>query len=68
MVSMEELRILIDKARDKGAAVIVSFDKKAQESEGREIVNTVQVLGLEGCGSYPMTAIAAAERLRELTA
>lgn len=65
MTSNEELVNLIRRARWQGAIVTVTFDQKAQSEEGREIISTVQIAGLKGCGPHPMSAIAAAERLRE---
>lgn len=66
MTSNQELQDLISKARAKGAIVKVTFDAEADLNEGRQIIDTVQVAGLMGCGPSPMPAIAAAERLRTL--
>lgn len=63
MTNTNELNVLIAKARDNGATVLVSYDLEA-ELEGRQIIQTVQVVGIKGCGPFPMPAITAAERLR----
>lgn len=64
----KELRVLISKAETMGAKVEVGYDMDALIAEGRSIITDVQVSGLKGCGQFPMSALAAAERLRELTA
>ena len=64
----KELKTLISKAEAMGATVQVGYDMDALISEGRSIICEVQVSGLKGCGPFPMQAITAAERLRELTA
>lgn len=64
----KELHALISKAEARGATVQVDYDMNALVSEGRSIICAIQVFGLKGCGPYPMPAITAAERLRELTA
>lgn len=64
----KELLVLISKAESMGAIVHVEYDMDALIDEGRTIISEVQVSGLKGCGPFPMSAIAAAERLRELTA
>lgn len=64
----KELRALISKAETMGAIVLVNYDMNALIGEGRSIITDVQISGLNGCGPFPMSAIAAAERLRELTA
>jgi hypothetical protein len=64
----EEIRGLISKAEGMGAVVHVEWDLDALIDEGRSIITEVQVSGLKGCGPYPMSAITASERLRELTA
>ena len=66
MTTTAELKSLIEKAEAKGATVTVTFDEEIMETEGREIYETIQVSGLKGCGPFPMSPIAAAERLREL--
>lgn len=63
----KELAKLISKAESMGATVQVEYDLDTLIDEGRSIINEVQVSGLKGCGPFPMSAIAAAERLRELT-
>lgn len=65
---MRNLNDLIGKAREAGATVLVTYDHGAWINEGREIVETVAVVGLRGCGPFPMPAISAAERLGELLA
>ncbi|MDQ0655145.1 hypothetical protein [Pseudomonas cedrina] len=64
----KELKALISKAEAMGATVQVGYDMDALIGEGRSIICDVQVSGLKGCGPFPMQAITAAERLRELTA
>lgn len=66
MTSNQELNDLIAKARARGAVVKVTLDPVALHKEGREIIDTVQVSGLKGCGPFPMTALGAAERLRQI--
>ena len=66
MVSQEEIRSLIKKARANGAIVNVAYDSTAKKLEGRDIVSSVQVIGLKGFGHYPVGPIAFAERMREL--
>lgn len=66
MVSQEEIRSLIKKARANGAIVNVAYDSAAKKLEGRDIVSSVQVIGLRGFGPYPVEPIAFAERMREL--
>lgn len=68
MTSNQELKDLIEKARARGAIVEATLDQRALEVEGRQIISTVKVVGLRGVGNYPMSAIAAAERLREVLA
>lgn len=68
MTSNEELQKLVKRAREAGATVIVTHDAKALAEEGRQIISSVKVIGMKGCGPYPMPALAAAERLRELFA
>ena len=68
MTSNHELLELIAKARHMGAIVNVTHDQVAHIVEGREVIDSVQVIGLKGCGPHAMPPIAAAERLRELTA
>lgn len=59
-----ELDTLIARARAAGATVTVTYDLAAKLDEGRDIIETVQVVGL-GIGPHPMSALGAAERLRE---
>lgn len=66
--SNKELNALISKAEAMGATVQIGYDMDALICEGRSIICGVQVSGLKGCGPFPMSAITAAERLRELTA
>lgn len=67
MTSNEEILELITRARAMGATVNVTHDQVARLTEGRSVIDTVQVLGLKGCGPFAMPALDAAERLRELT-
>ena len=66
MVSQEEIRDLIAKAKANGAIVNVGFDRMVKRLEGRYIVSSIQVIGLKGFGPYPVGPIAFAERMREL--
>lgn len=68
MTTQKEIRNLIARAEARGAVVTVQIDEGALEAEGREIIDTVQVVGLKGVGSHPMSLISAAERLREALA
>jgi hypothetical protein len=68
MTDQKEIRSLIARAEAKGAVVTVKIDQSALETEGREIIEEVQVVGLKGVGRYPMSLISAAERLREALA
>lgn len=64
----KELKVLISRAETMGATVEIGYEMDALIGEGRSIICDVQISGLKGCGPFPMPAIAAAERLRELTA
>ncbi|WP_434598583.1 hypothetical protein M1D58_27370 (plasmid) [Pseudomonas sp. R4-76] len=64
----KELKTLISKAESMGATVQIGYDMNVLISEGRSIISDVQISNLKGCGPFPMPAITAAERLRELTA
>lgn len=66
MVSQDEIVTLIKKARDMGAIVNVAYGSTAKKLEGRDIVSSVQVIGLRGFGPYPVGPIAFAERMRGL--
>ena len=59
---------LITKARSAGATVLVTYDASMKIAEGRDIIETVQVLGLRGCGPFPMGELSAVERLNEVLA
>lgn len=63
-----EIAQLIRKAEAMGATVITELDLDSLLDEGRAVINTVQISGLKGCGPFSMPVVAAAERLRELTA
>ena len=65
MTDRKELEALAAKARQKGATVIIN---EAMDDGGSLFIETVQVIGLKGCGTFPMSPISCAERLRELTA
>ena len=67
MVSNEELKTLIRRAEARGAIVDIGYDHRAA-TEGRQVIDTVAIVGLKGCGPHPMSAVGAAERLRELLA
>jgi len=64
MTTTKELNNLIAKAEKMGADITVVWN----EEDGRKLHESVAVKGLKGCGPFPMSPIAAAERLRELTA
>ncbi len=66
MTNPNELNELIEKALAKGATVNVAYDFEAAIYEGRDIIETVTVSNLPGCGPCAMSAIAASERLRSL--
>jgi hypothetical protein len=66
MTNNKELHALVTRACDAGANVLVTYDHAARISEGRKIIATVQVQGVKGIGPYPMPAIRAAERLRDV--
>lgn len=63
MTDRKELERLIHRATAYGAVVIVD---EGQDRDGRFSIETVRIVGLPGCGPFPMSAIGAAERLREL--
>lgn len=65
MISSSELQHLITLAEKAGAKVTVTHDNAAAQSEGRQLIQSVLVTGLPGCGPHPMPPIAAGERLRE---
>lgn len=67
MTSTQELRALIAKAEARGATITVTKCAWA-ELEGRDVIESVQVAGLRGVGPFPMGAVAAAERLRQVLA
>lgn len=61
-----ELFELIDRARQTGASISLAMDVGALMKEGRDIIETVQVHhGVPGVGNNAMSALAAAEALRE---
>jgi hypothetical protein len=64
MTDTQELNALIQKARELGAIVGVTYDVAAWKEEGRVIHESIQVLGLDGIGPFPMGPITAAELLR----
>lgn len=65
MTTNAELKNLIEAARAKGAVILITFDAGVLFGEGREIIETVQIVGgVSKCGPFPMPAITAAERLR----
>jgi ribosomal protein S10 len=66
--AMNDINALIEAARAKGATVLVSYDDEALRQEGRNIIETVTVIGLRGVGPLPMPEIAARERLMEVLA
>lgn len=68
MVSEKELRTLIAKAEAKGAHIVVTHDQKIHAEEGRTLIASVQISGVQGFGPSAMNPIDAAERLREFLA
>ena len=48
-----------------GAVVTVEQDLEAYHTEGRTIIETVQIENVVGIGHYPMSPIAAAEAMRK---
>jgi hypothetical protein len=66
--SANEIAQLIRKVEAMGATVTTELDMDALVGEGRAVISAVQITGLKGCGPFPMSIVAAAERMRELTA
>lgn len=69
MTDDKEIEALVAKARAMGATVTIlrQLEREAGRLTGRNPIQTVQVAGLKGVGPYPMSPIAAAERLRKAT-
>ena len=65
MIDNQGLKNLVVAAVGAGARIVTTYDVSALRDEGREIIDTVTVSGVSGIGPHPMSAIAAAERLRE---
>lgn len=66
MISQDELNTMVKQVRAKGAIVNVAIDRTIKRVEGRDIISSLQVIGLKGFGHYPVGPIAFAERVREL--
>jgi len=65
MTSNEELKHLIRRAESHGAVVDTTLCSQG-EREGRQIINSVTIIGLKGCGMHEMPALSAAEVLRSV--
>jgi len=63
MIGNDQLLAMIEAARNDGITILVTMDEDAKIFEGRDLIETVQILGLKGCGPLPMPCITAAERL-----
>ncbi|UDM18937.1 hypothetical protein [Vogesella sp. XCS3] len=61
-VSNEELKRVIKRAEIEGGNIVITFDKDAK-CEGRDIIDTVKVSGIDGISPYPLGAIGANESL-----
>lgn len=68
MTNTDEILALADRMAKAGASVLIEFDAHARTTEGRMIVNTVQITDAKGIGPYPMSPIGAAERMRAFLA
>lgn len=70
MTSDKEIEALALRARHLGATVTITRTREIEDGRptGRNPIDTVQVAGLKGVGPFPMSPIAAAERLREVLA
>ena len=66
MTDTPQLLALISKVKSLGGKVTVEWDATAKEREGRDIISTVQIQNMPGCGPHPMSPISAAERMREI--
>ena len=66
MTSTKELNELMTKIEAKGGKVVVEWDTEAEILEGRKIYKRITVTNLKGCGSFPMSPIYAAEKMRDL--
>lgn len=66
MTDTPELLTLISKVKSLGGKVTVEWDTATKEREGRDIISTVQIQNVPGCGPHPMSPISAAERMREI--
>jgi hypothetical protein len=63
MVSNKELETLIDRARERGAII------RTKRTTSDSPIDSVQVRkGIPTCGSHWMSALSAAERLRQFLA
>lgn len=68
MISNQEIVDMVKHVRAKGAIVNVAYDSLIKRVEGRDIVSSIQVIGLKGFGHYPVGPIAFAERMRSIIA
>ncbi|MGF6996796.1 hypothetical protein [Paraburkholderia sp. GAS32] len=70
MTDEKELHSLIERMRAHGCDLIVKFEEgsagKATHPAG--YIDTVQFVGVKGCGPHPCSSITAAERMREVLA
>lgn len=62
MTDEKELMSLILQVMEIGGNVNVTYE----ENEGCMLIDTVQINNVKGCGPYPMSPIAAAEKMREI--
>ena len=69
MTNDAEIEALAERARKMGAAVTILRKPEFEDGRptGRNPIESVQVAGLKGVGPFPMSPIAAAERLRAAT-
>ena len=63
MTCKKELQELATWAESRGAVVIIN---EKMENDGALYIDSLQVIGLKGCGPCPMSPIYAAETLRRL--
>jgi hypothetical protein len=67
MTDNKELIELISQVeRYTKGVVTVTYDNNAMSEQGRTIIDTVQITGVKGVGPFPMSPIAAAERMRSI--
>lgn len=67
--STNDLMDIIENARAAGAVILVTYDEDAKLFEGRDIIESVQVIGgMKGIGPFPMPPLYAAETIRRVMA